>query len=123
MLSGDETLFESIVFLDFFADLHDPRQAVKVIYPWAEVLLLTLCAVVAGVETFTDTPSVVNRSWVCCAGFCCSRTEQRRPIAWEQSSRQLIPRRSRSVSRPEITVTAHSSGCFSTDYCRRTILA
>jgi predicted transposase YbfD/YdcC len=47
-------LNESIVFLDYFADLKDPRQQGKVIYPLAEVLLLCLLAVLAGAETFVD---------------------------------------------------------------------
>jgi predicted transposase YbfD/YdcC len=47
-------LNEGIVFLDHFADLEDPRQLGKVIYPLNEVLLLCLLAVLAGAETFTD---------------------------------------------------------------------
>jgi predicted transposase YbfD/YdcC len=47
-------LNEGIVFLDHFADLEDPRQPGKVIYPLNEVLLLCLLAVLAGGETFTD---------------------------------------------------------------------
>ena len=43
---------ETIVFLDYFEDLPDPRQAGKVIYPPPEVLLLCLFAVLAGAETF-----------------------------------------------------------------------
>jgi len=49
----DEAILESIVFLDHFADLPDPRQLIKVIYPLDEILLLCLLAVVAGAETFT----------------------------------------------------------------------
>ena len=45
---------ETIVFLDYFEDLPDPRQAGKVIYPLPEVLLLCLLAVLAGAETFVD---------------------------------------------------------------------
>ena len=45
---------ETVVFLDYFKDLPDPRQAGKVIYPLAEVLLLCLLAVLAGAETFVD---------------------------------------------------------------------
>ena len=45
---------ETIVFLDYFKDLPDPRQAGKVIYPLPEVLLLCLLAVLAGAETFVD---------------------------------------------------------------------
>lgn len=47
-------LNESIVFLDHFSELDDPRQQAKVIYPLDEVLLLCLLAVLAGAETFTD---------------------------------------------------------------------
>jgi len=43
---------ESSVFLGFFADLPDPRQPGKVIYPLAEVLLLCLLAVLSGAEDF-----------------------------------------------------------------------
>ena len=49
----DEAKLESVVFLDHFGDLPDPRQLIKVIYPLAEILLLSLLAVVAGAETFT----------------------------------------------------------------------
>ena len=53
MAVGDEAILESVVFLDHFADLPDPRQISKVIYPLDEILLLSLLAVVAGAETFT----------------------------------------------------------------------
>ncbi len=52
--SGPEALSEALVFLNFFADLPDPRQAGKVIYPLAEVLLLCLLAVLAGAESFVE---------------------------------------------------------------------
>jgi len=53
--SADLTAFgETVVFLDCFNDLPDPRQAGKVIYPLPEVLLLCLLAVLAGAETFVD---------------------------------------------------------------------
>jgi predicted transposase YbfD/YdcC len=45
---------ETVVFLDYFKDLPDPRQAGKVIYPLPEVLLLCLLAVLAGAETLVD---------------------------------------------------------------------
>lgn len=54
MAAADEANFEAIVFLEHFADLPDPRQLIKVIYPLDEVLLLSLLAVLAGAETFTD---------------------------------------------------------------------
>jgi hypothetical protein len=47
-------IFEATVFLSHFNDLPDPRQAVKVVYPLDEVLLLSLLAVLAGAESFTD---------------------------------------------------------------------
>ena len=47
-------IFESAVFLSYFNDMPDPRQAAKVVYPLGEVLLLSLLAVLAGAETFTD---------------------------------------------------------------------
>ena len=47
-------LSETVVFLNHFKDLPDPRQAGKVIYPLAEVLLLCLLAVLGGAETFVD---------------------------------------------------------------------
>ena len=47
-------IFEATVFLGHFNELPDPRQAVKVVYPLDEVLLLSLLAVLAGAETFTD---------------------------------------------------------------------
>jgi predicted transposase YbfD/YdcC len=57
MDTTDETtgaLGEAVVFLQYFEDLPDPRQLGKVVYPLDEVLLLSLLAVLAGAETFTD---------------------------------------------------------------------
>ncbi len=45
---------ESVVFLDHFEDLADPRQPGKVTYTLAEVLLLCLLAVLAGAESVVD---------------------------------------------------------------------
>jgi predicted transposase YbfD/YdcC len=45
---------ESIVFLDHFKGLSDPRQRGKITYPLGEVLLLCLLAVLGGAETFVD---------------------------------------------------------------------
>jgi predicted transposase YbfD/YdcC len=47
-------LGEAVVFLSYFDDLPDARQAGKVMYPLDEVLLLCLVAVLAGAETITD---------------------------------------------------------------------
>jgi predicted transposase YbfD/YdcC len=45
---------EAVVFLGYFAEMPDHRQAGKVVYPLNEVLLLSLIAVLAGSESFTD---------------------------------------------------------------------
>jgi predicted transposase YbfD/YdcC len=45
---------EAIVFLEYFKDFPDSRQRAKVIYPFEEVLLLCLLAVLGGAETFVD---------------------------------------------------------------------
>src|SRR4051812_30294556 len=47
-------LDETVVFLDHFQSLPDPRQRGKVIYPLDEVLLLCLLAVLAGAESFVE---------------------------------------------------------------------
>jgi len=50
----DEAIGEGVVFLEYFRDMPDPRQAGKVTYPLDKILLLCLLAVLAGAETFTD---------------------------------------------------------------------
>ena len=47
-------LAETVVFLNHFKDMPDPRQRGKVTYPLDEVLLLALLAVLAGAESFVD---------------------------------------------------------------------
>src|ERR1700758_680542 len=49
-----EALAETTVFLSYFKELPDHRQAGKVTYPLDEILLLCLLAVLAGAEAFTD---------------------------------------------------------------------
>jgi predicted transposase YbfD/YdcC len=49
-----DVVFETTVFLHHFSDLPDSRQPGKVVYPLNEVLLLSLLAVLAGAESFTD---------------------------------------------------------------------
>ena len=46
--------FGTAAFLDHFNDLLDHRQSGKVTYPLDEILLLSLLAVLAGAEGFTD---------------------------------------------------------------------
>ena len=41
-------------FLSHFSALRDPRQAEKVVYPLSEILLLMLCATVAGADDFVE---------------------------------------------------------------------
>src|SRR4051812_49883647 len=59
MMDASGALGETIVFLDHFRSLPDPRQRGKVIYPLDEVLLLCLLAVLAGAEGFVD----IARFW------------------------------------------------------------
>jgi predicted transposase YbfD/YdcC len=49
---ANETAKRSLI--DHFSALEDPRQAGKVIYPLPEIMLLILCATLAGAETFVD---------------------------------------------------------------------
>src|SRR6201993_2368922 len=49
-----DAIDDTTVFLHYFKDMPDRRQAGKVIYPLDEVLLLSLLAVLAGAETFVD---------------------------------------------------------------------
>jgi predicted transposase YbfD/YdcC len=53
-MAMDGAIGEGVIFLDYFRDFPDPRQAGKVVYPLDEILLLCLLAVLAGAETFTD---------------------------------------------------------------------
>jgi len=53
-MENGEAIGEGVVFLEYFRDLPDPRQAGKVVYPLDEIVLLCLLAVLAGSETFTD---------------------------------------------------------------------
>ena len=53
-MDSSGALSEAVVFLEHFQALPDARQAAKVVYPLDEVLLLSLLAVLAGAEAFTD---------------------------------------------------------------------
>ena len=44
----------TLCFLSHFSTLRDPRQAPKVLYPLPEVLLLMLCATIAGADDFVE---------------------------------------------------------------------
>jgi len=52
--TGFGAIGETTVFLSYFKDMPDHRQAGKVTYPLDEILLLCLFAVLAGAEAFTD---------------------------------------------------------------------
>ena len=45
---------ETVVFLNHFKDMPDPRQRGKIVYPLDEVLLPALLAVLAGADSFVD---------------------------------------------------------------------
>lgn len=53
-MDSSGALGETVAFLEHFQDLRDSRQLGKVVYPLDEVLLLSLVAVLAGAEAFTD---------------------------------------------------------------------
>ena len=44
----------STALLNHFAALEDPRQTAKVLYPLPEILLLLLCATLAGADDFVE---------------------------------------------------------------------
>ncbi len=48
------TMKKTTSFQSVMADLEDPRQQSKVVYPLNEILLLCLCGVISGCESFTD---------------------------------------------------------------------
>lgn len=50
-MSGSRT---TPVFLSYFEPVEDPRQAAKVLYPFEEILLLVLCAVISGADNWTS---------------------------------------------------------------------
>ena len=45
---------EDVVFLDYFDDLPIPRMSGKIVYPMSELLLLSLCAMISGCESWLD---------------------------------------------------------------------
>jgi hypothetical protein len=57
-------------FLEHFALLDDPRQAGKVLYPLPEILLLLLCATIAGADDFAEIACRATNTSTFCAGSC-----------------------------------------------------
>jgi predicted transposase YbfD/YdcC len=47
-------MLQTVGSLDHFSPLQDPRQAFRVLYPLKEILLLVLCATLAGMEDFVE---------------------------------------------------------------------
>ena len=45
---------DEIGFLAHFARLEDPRQSAKTLYPLDEVLLVSLCAVICGADSWVE---------------------------------------------------------------------
>ncbi|CDG86524.1 H repeat-associated protein YhhI (fragment) [Xenorhabdus bovienii str. puntauvense] len=41
-------------FTDHYSDIEDPRQTAKVAYPLFDILFTILCAIIAGVEGWSD---------------------------------------------------------------------
>lgn len=64
--------------IDHFSALDEPRQAWKVEYPLAEIMLLVLCATLAGADSFVIFASGGARSSIFCAPCCRSRRASRR---------------------------------------------
>jgi len=55
LTTAHEAFDEAVDFLEHFADLEDPRQQAKVLYPLDEVLLLCLMGVLAGCDSWVET--------------------------------------------------------------------
>jgi hypothetical protein len=75
-------LTETVIFLNHFKDLPDPRQPGKVIYPLDEVLVLCLLAVLAGTESFVDIALLARRNSIFRGAFDRSVMRPPRAISW-----------------------------------------
>ena len=56
--------------IEHFSALKDPRQIAKVLYPLPEILLLVLCATLAGADDFVEVRPGAWSTWTSCAGSC-----------------------------------------------------
>ncbi len=54
----------SISILKFFAQLNDPRQTAKVLYPLPEIILVALCAAICGADSFVEMEEFGNAKLV-----------------------------------------------------------
>src|SRR4051812_26765463 len=68
--------------LDHFSALEDPRQQAKVLYPLPEILLLLLCATLAGADDVTEVGIWAGRTWPSCAASCPTGTASRATTPW-----------------------------------------
>ena len=73
---------DHIEFLGSFEALDDPRQQAKVLYPLPEILLLCLCAVLGGADSWSMLRSMASTSWNFCAACCRSSMWCRRTTNW-----------------------------------------
>ena len=69
---------DHIEFLGSFEALDDPRQQAKVLYPLPEILLLCLCAVLGGADSWVEVALYGQRK----LGFSRSRMGCRRTTNW-----------------------------------------
>lgn len=53
-MTEDAPAKQTPVFLNYFREMDDPRQAAKVVYPLEEIFLLVLCAVISGADGWTS---------------------------------------------------------------------
>ena len=45
---------QTISIIDYFEDMPDPRQQGKVLYPLAEIIVTSLCAIIGGAESYVE---------------------------------------------------------------------
>ena len=95
-----EALAETTVFLSYFKDMPDHRQAGKVTYPLDEILLLCLLAVLAGAEAFTDIARFGEKKLDLLRRFRPFETARPRMIIWAIFSPRSTRRRSSAASSP-----------------------
>lgn len=63
------SVYETLVFLEYFKDFPDPRERGKVMYLLDEVLLLALLAVLGEPRPLLISPALAPRNFLFCAGF------------------------------------------------------
>src|SRR3954447_2327041 len=86
--------------LDHFAVLEDPRQQAKVLYPLPEILLLLLCATLAGADDLVEIEVLGNQQLGFLRRFRPYPTASRATTRWGPCSACSTPRCSRPASPP-----------------------